>query len=197
MYKKIKKGEEITCRYDNNSLTFKDRQEKLLKSWGFKCKCQLCEYQEKNNYSNYDAFVRLFYPDSDNNISSEIIESFEKFIKENEKNYNNYDLANAYLQIETYWYQRKDLDNTKKYSNIVAKYAEGENYILHLSNIYKVVLCLLGLHNEEELSNAMKRVENYLTKYTPFTIEEINSFIDDNVQQIYKKDKNINISANI
>ena len=122
--KKIKKGEEITCRYDNNSLTFKDRQEKLLKSWGFKCKCQLCEYQEKINYSDYDAFVRLFCPDSDNNITPQIIESFKKYVEKNENNYNNYDLANAYLQIETYWYQKKDLDNTKKYSNIITKYAK-------------------------------------------------------------------------
>ena len=42
--KEIKKGEEITIRYNNRYLTYEDRQEKLLKYWGFKCNCQLCEY---------------------------------------------------------------------------------------------------------------------------------------------------------
>ena len=193
----IKKDEEITCRYDNNSLTFKDRQERLLKSWGFKCKCQLCLNQEKINYSDYDSFIKLFYPDSDNNITLEIIDNFKKLIEENQKNFNNYDLANAYLQLETYWSQRKDLDNTKKYSNLVTKYSVGDNYCFQISNIYKLVLCLLGLHNQPEFLNAIKEVELLLTKYTPFTIEEINCFIDDNANQLSKKEKNINMSVKI
>jgi hypothetical protein len=193
----IKKEEEITCRYDNNSLTFKDRQERLLKSWGFKCKCQLCLNQEKINYSDYDSFIKLFYPDSDNNITLEIIDNFKKLIEENQKNFNNYDLANAYLQLETYWSQRKDLDNTKKYSNLVKKYSVGDNYSFQISNIYKLVLCLLGLHNQPEFLNAIKEVELLLTKYTPFTIEEINCFIDDNANQLSKKEKNINMSVKI
>jgi hypothetical protein len=45
--REINKGEEITSNYYSSSVSFEERQERLLKSWGFKCSCQLCEYQEK------------------------------------------------------------------------------------------------------------------------------------------------------
>ena len=186
--KEIKKGEEITCTYNNFSLTFKDRQKELLNSWGFKCKCKLCEYQEKNNYSDYDKFIKLFSPNADVNIIPEIVESFEKHLKENENNYNSYELANAYLQLENMSSQIKNIDNTKKYSDLVTKYAEGEHYSFQLSNIYNVVLCYIGLKNTEEIFDYMKNIKNFLSKKSPFTIDQIQGFIDDNFDNCSKKD---------
>ena len=61
------------------------------------------------------------------------------------------------------------------------------NYLIQLANLYKVVLCLLGLDNKSEFLNAMKNIETYLTKYTPFSIKDINCFIDDNVKQFQKR----------
>ena len=170
----IRKDEEITCNYDNTSLTFKDRQKELLNSWGFKCKCKLCEYQEKNNYSYYDNFIKLFYPNANVNISPEIIGALEKFLKENEKNYSSYDLANAYLQLENLSSQSKDLSITQKYSDLVTKYTEEKHYLFKLTNIYK---CF----------DSMKNIEDFISKNSPFITEEIHCFIIDNIQKCTKK----------
>ena len=183
----IRKGEEITCNYDNFSLTFKDRQKELLNSWGFKCKCKLCEYQEKNNYSDYDNFIKLFYPNANVNISPEIIGAFEKFLKENEKNYSSYDLANAYLQLENLSSQSKDLSITKKYSDLVTKYTEEKHYLFKLTNIYNIFLCNLGSKNQKECFDSMKNIEDFISKNSPFTTEEIHCFIIDNIQKCTKK----------
>ena len=59
--------------------------------------------------------------------------------------------------------------------------------MIQLANLYKVVLCLLGLDNKSEFLNAMKNIETYLTNYAPFSIEDINCFIDDNVKQFQKR----------
>ena len=186
--KEIKKGEEITCRYDNSSLTYKGRQEKLLKYWGFKCKCHLCEYQEKKDYSEYNNFIERFDPQSEDKINSEFIESFQKFLEDNENNYNYYDLANAYFQLEIYYSQIKDFHHAKKFSDLVTKHSEGNNYLFNLPNLYKIVLSMLG-DKDNSISEAMKSVENFLDKYTPFTKEEINCFIDDNIEQFTKRAK--------
>ena len=183
----IRKGEEITCNYDNFSLTFKDRQKELLNSWGFKCKCKLCEYQEKNNYSDYDNFIKLFYPNANVNISPEIIGAFEKFLKENEKNYSSYDLANAYLQLENLSSQSKDLSITKKYSDLVTKYTEEKHYLFKLTNIYNIFLCYLGSKSQKECFDSMKNIADFISKNSPFTTEEINCFIIDNIQKCTKK----------
>ena len=183
----IRKGEEITCNYDNFSLTFKDRQKELLNSWGFKCKCKLCEYQEKNNYSDYDNFIKLFYPNANVNISPEIIGAFEKFLKENEKNYSSYDLANAYLQLENLSSQSKDLSITKKYSDLVTKYTEEKHYLFKLTNIYNIFLCYLGSKSQKECFDSMKNIADFISKNSPFTTEEIHCFIIDNIQKCTKK----------
>ena len=183
----IKKGEEITCSYDNSSLTFKDRQKELLNHWGFKCKCKLCEYQEKKNYSDYDDFIKFFYPNSKVSITPEIIGSFIKFLKENEKNYNSYELANAYLQLENLSSQSKDLSLTQKYSNLVTKYTEEKYYLFKLSNLYNIFLCNLGLKNHTGCSESMKNIEDFISKNSPFTDEEINFFIIDNIEKCTQK----------
>ena len=183
----IRKGEEITCNYDNFSLTFKDRQKELLNSWGFKCKCKLCEYQEKNNYSDYDNFIKLFYPNANVNISPEIIGAFEKFLKENEKNYSSYDLANAYLQLENLSSQSKDLSITQKYSDLVTKYTEEKHYLFKLTNIYNIFLCYLGSKSQKECFDSMKNIADFISKNSPFTTEEIHCFIIDNIQKCTKK----------
>ena len=184
----IKKGEEITCSYDNSSLTFKDRQKELLNSWGFKCKCKLCEYQEKKNYSEYDNFIKLFYPNANVNITPETIGAFQKFLKENENNYTSYEMANAYLQLENLSSQSRDLSITQKYSNLVSKYTtEGKLYFLKLTNIYNIFLCHLGLKNQTKTFESMKNIEDFLSKNSPFTAEEINCFIIDNIQKCTPK----------
>ena len=84
--KEIKKGEEITCRVNNSSLTFEDRQEYFLKNWGFKCKCQLCEFQKKKNNTEFNNLIKILAkPNTE--INPKNVESFEKFLKENEKKF--------------------------------------------------------------------------------------------------------------
>ena len=45
--REINKGEEITSNYISSFYSFKERQEKLKKLWGFKCSCKLCEFRKK------------------------------------------------------------------------------------------------------------------------------------------------------
>ena len=184
--KEIKKGEEITCRYNNSSFTFKDRQDELQKFWRFKCKCPLCEYQRKKDYSEYDNFIKRFDPQSNDTIDPEFIESFHQFLAQNEKNYNYYDLTNAYFQLEIYYSQIKNLNYTKMFSDFVSKYSEG-NFLFMIANLYKVVLCILGSNDRKQFLDALQNIKNFLAKNTPFKNEEIDSFIEDNIKQFGKR----------
>jgi len=179
--KEIKKGEEITIRYNNRYLTYEDRQEKLLKYWGFKCNCQLCEYLKKHNNSEYNNFMKSLSPDSAKTDKG-VVENFEKFLKENEKNFNHYELANAYLQLETYYCIEKDLSNTKKFSELVAKYSDASNYMLNFEGLNKVALCLLLLADNSQLIDAFNIIVNFMSKNGPFKNKELKCFISNNMK---------------
>ena len=196
--REINKGEEITSNYYSSSISFEERQKILLKSWGFKCSCQLCEYQEKKNDIDYNNYIKLFTVESMNKISLKDAQLFENFLQKNKKKYSCYELANGYLQLEKYYCQLNDLNNTKKFSDLVNRYAEGKNYIFELSNL-NTLLCILGINSkekEEELFIAKANLIKMLKKYTPFNIEEIQYFIDDNIKQhnmkVYEKKREIN-----
>ena len=179
--KEIKKGEEITIRYNNRSLTYEDRQEKLLKYWEFKCNCQLCEYQKKHINSEYNNFMKSFSPESGQNDQG-VVENFEKFLKENEKNFNHYELANAYLQLETYYCIENDLNNTKKFYDLVAKYSDASNYIFNLEGLNKVALCQLLLLDSSQLIDAFNNIANFMSKKSPFKDNDIKCLISNNMK---------------
>ena len=163
--KEIKKGEEITCRYDNSSLTFEDRQEYLLKNWGFKCQCQLCESQKKYNNSKFNNFIKIFAkPNSE--INPKMVESFEKFLKENEKNLPNYDLANSYVQLEEYYILNKDSINMKKYSEILKKYLKEEYYFLNICHYNGIIINSLLSLDSSNYEDYLDDFGNYLIKYS-------------------------------
>lgn len=185
--REIKKGEEITTNYYDASLTYKDRQERLLKSWGFKCNCQLCKYQEKKNDSEYNDFIKLFISGDKSSISLKIAKEFESYLEKNKKKFNCYELANGYLQLETYNSLREDLINTNKFSDLVTKYAEGKNYLFQITNLFQLVSYIKKVNNNfdegSELLRVIEKIKNIFNKYTPFTEEDIQFFINDNIRQ--------------
>lgn len=87
--------------------------------------------------------------------------------------------------MEEYYGQLNDLNNTKKFSDLVNRYAEGKNYLCELTNL-NLLFCILGNNskeNEEELFIAKANLIKMLKKYTPFNTEEIQYLIDDNIKQ--------------
>ena len=184
--KDIKKGEEITCRYDNSSLTFEDRQEYLLKNWGFKCKCQLCESQKKYNNSEFNNFIKIF-EQLVSEIDPKMVESFEKYLKDNEKNLHNYDLANSYFQLENYYNIKNDFNNMKKYSDLLTKYLKEEYYflnILHYNGIFLNSILSLDFSN---LQGNLNDFENFLSKYCPLKKDDTIFLMVNNIKRFYEK----------
>ena len=197
--KEIEKGEEITTSYYDNSVPFKERQEQLLNCWGFKCKCQLCNYQNKRNVSDYDYFIKLFSNIKNNEqknvVTLKSAQKFEHFLDKNKKNYSCYELANGYLRLETYYSELKDYNKIKTISDLVTKYADGKNYLFQLKNLYNIYLGFIQSknRNDKELFVLSQNINEFLKKYTPFTTDEIKSFMDYNIENALLKQ---NISTN-
>ena len=198
----INKGEEITSNYCSSIYTYEDRNNILLKNWGFKCTCQLCKYQEKRNEPDYNNFIKLLTnvtsESAIDKISKETLKFFEEFLEKYKKNFSCYELANGYLQLETIYTYHKDINNVKKFSELVTKYAGEKNYLFQISNLYTLAICLNecnaiynGIYGRD-LFIVMKDIQTLLKKFSPFTNEEIQYFIDDNLKQreIDYKEKN-------
>ena len=190
--KEINKGEEVTSSYCSSIYTYEQRQKILSENWGFKCICSLCKFQENKKDPDYNNFILLFTnlkPETINKISIDTVHFFEEFLEKNKKKYSCYELANGYLQLETYYMHLKDLNNTKKFSELVTKYAGEKNYLFQISNLYTLAICINecnakmnGIYGRE-LFSIMQDIQNLLKKYTPFTREEIECFINDNINQ--------------
>ena len=191
--KEIKKGEEITSNYCSATYTYEDRNNILLKNWGFKCSCQLCKYQEKRNEPDYNNFIKLLTgitsEETINKISLGTLKFFEEFLEKYKKNFSCYELANGYLQLESFYTFHNDLTNVKKFSELVTKYAGEKNYIFQMSNLYTLAICINNCNARDngiygrDLFIVMRDIQSLLKKYTPFTDEEIKFFIDDNIKQ--------------
>ena len=191
--KEINKGEEITSNYCSSIYTYEDRNNILLKNWGFKCTCQLCKYQEKRYEPDYNNFIKLLTNVTSENVVNKIsidtLKFFEEFLEKYKKNFSCYELANGYLQLETIYTFHKDLNKVKKFSELVTKYAGEKNYLFQMSNLYTLAICINecnaicnGIFGRD-LFIVMKDIQTLLKKYTPFTEEEIQYFIDDNLKQ--------------
>ena len=184
--KEIKKDEEITCRYNNSSLTLEDRQEYLLKNWGFECKCQLCESQKKYNNSEFNNFIKIFaQPNS--KIEPKMVESFAKFLKENEKNLQNYDLANSYFQLEDYYNFKNDSINMQKYSDLLKKYLKEDYYFLNILHYNGIIINSMLSPDSSNLKDNLDDLENYLIKYSPLKKDDIKSLIIKNAKSFCEK----------
>ena len=179
--KEIKKGEEVTCRYNNKSLTLEDRQEYLLKNWGFKCKCQLCESQKKNNNTEFNNFIKIFDTPS-SKINPKVVESFEKFLKENEKNLQNFDLANSYFQLEEYYIIKHDSINMQKYSDLLKKYLKEEYYFLNILHYNGIILDSILSPDSSNLQDCLFDSLNYMIKYCPLKKDEALNLIIKNTK---------------
>ena len=177
--KDINKGEEITSSYVDAKLPYKERQQTILENWRFKCCCELCKYQEKKNDTEYNNFIEIFNK-SNKEISKKNAKDFEEFLEKRKKMYSCYELANGYLLLEKYYYIGRDFKKAKKFSELVTKYADGKNFSFQLSNLDTIFLTTSASKNDECFIYSHKIV-NYLKEYTPFTREEINFFIKDNL----------------
>ena len=184
--KEIKKDEEITCRYNNSSLTLEDRQEYLLKNWGFECKCQLCESQKKYNNSEFNNFIKIFaQPNSE--IEPKMVESFAKFLKENEKNLQNYDLANSYFQLEDYYNFKNDSINMQKYSDLLKKYLKEDYYFLNILHYNGIIINSMLSPDSSNLKDNLDDLENYLIKYSPLKKDDIKYLMIKNAKSFCEK----------
>ena len=200
--REINKGDEITSSYCSSVYTYEERNNILLTNWRFKCTCQLCKYQEKKYEPDYNNFIKLLTNITSENkkdkISMGTLKFFEDYLEKYKKNFSCYELANGYLQLETIYSFHKDLNNVKKFSELVTKYAGEKNYLFQMSSLYTLAICINDcntIHNGlygRDLFIVMKDIQTLLKKYTPFTEEEIQYFIDDNLKQreIDFKEKN-------
>ena len=168
---KIDKNEEITSSYCQASEPYDERQEKLNTNWRFKCKCQLCVFQEKKNDIEYNNYVKLFYNEDYNKISLDSAKHFEEYL--GKKKYSCYELANGYLHLEKYYSYLKDYTKTKQFSELVTKYADGKNYRFQLNNLLSLFYCICSCHNDNQFFVVFNEIVKYLKKYTPLSNDEI------------------------
>ena len=173
--KEIDKGEEITTKYSDAKHPYKERQNELLVNWRFKCKCQLCKYQEKKLDPEYERFIEILDKPA-KEISLNYVKLFEDYLEKNKKRFTCFDMAKGYLKLEEYYYSVKDINNTKRCSNIITKYANGKNYYFQISNLYILFLCVISTHSNEFLIFFTGLI-NYLEKYLPLSSEDIKYFI--------------------
>ena len=173
--REIDKGEEITTQYYNPKYPFQERQKEILENWRFNCKCQLCRYQEKKLDPKYEKFIELFDKPS-KEISIKDIKLFEEYLEKNKKRFTCFDMSKAYLKLEEYYCFMKDINNTKRCSEIITKYAKGKNYFFQKSNLYTLFLCICSTHSNEFLAVFLELI-NFLEKYLPLSSEDIKYFI--------------------
>ena len=158
-----------------------DRQEYLLKNWGFKCKCQLCESQKKNNNTEFNNFIKIFDTPS-SKINPKMVESFEKFLKENEKNLQNFDLANSYFQLKEYYIIKHDSINMQKYSDLLKKYLKEEYYFLNILHYNGIILDSILSPDSSNLQDCLFDFLNYMIKYCPLKKDEALNLIIKNTK---------------
>ena len=212
-------GDEITSSYCSLALSYDERQEKLMKYWGFNCNCELCNYENKKindvksenkdftrgDKRNFDKFIKLFTNvitiETRKNIKIETVKFFEEFLNKHKKNLSCYELANGYLQLETHYSFLNDLNNTKKFCDLVNKYSKGKNYLFQVSSLYMLAICIneLNLKNKgsytKEMFLIMRDIEETLSEYTPFNKEQIKYMIQDNIDQ-HENDMNKRLEQN-
>ena len=173
--KDIDKGEEITSKYADPKDPYQERQKELLENWRFKCKCQLCQYQEKKLDPEYERFIELLDKPA-KEISIKTVKLFEEYLDKNKKRFTCFDMAKGYLKLEEYYYSFKDINNTKRCSDIITKYANGKNYFFQKSNLYIWFLCVSATHSNEFVL-VFTELINFLEKYLPLSSEDIQYFI--------------------
>ena len=173
--KEIDKGQEITAKYSDPKNPYHERQKELLENWRFNCKCQLCRYQEKKLDPVYERFIELFEKPA-KEISIKDVKLFEDYLEKNKKRFTCFDMSKGYLKLEEYYYLMRDINNTKRCSEIVTKYADGKNYFFQKSNLYILFLCISSTHSNEFLAIFTKLIK-YLEKYLPLSSEDIQYFI--------------------
>ena len=169
--REIDKGEEITTHYVSAKKSYKERQKVILENWRFNCKCQLCQYQAKKDDPQYDNFMELFDKPY-NVIFQKNADSLEEYLEKNKKKYSCYEIANAYLKLEDYYYKKRIFNKAKKCSELITKYADGKNYNFQLDNLYKKLLCATHSKNNEFFI-VYRDIISYLDKYTPLNSEDI------------------------
>ena len=172
--REISKGEEITAKYQDPKSPYQERQKEILENWRFKCICPLCRYQEKKLDLEYERFIELL-DKPPKEVSLKNVKLFEEYLEKNKKRFTCFDMAKGYLKLEEYYYLVKDLNNTKRCSEIVTKYANGKNYFFQRSNLYLLFLCVSSTHSSEFLIIFTKLI-NFLEKYLPLSSEDIQYF---------------------
>ena len=123
----------------------------------------------------YERFIELFEKPA-KEISIKDVKLFEDYLEKNKKRFTCFDMSKGYLKLEEYYYLMRDINNTKRCSEIVTKYADGKNYFFQKSNLYILFLCISSTHSNEFLAIFTKLIK-YLEKYLPLSSEDIQYFI--------------------
>lgn len=53
--KDLKKGDEVTMAYVGLPGRYEERQKKIEKGWGFKCRCRICEMENESNQNGLSS----------------------------------------------------------------------------------------------------------------------------------------------
>lgn len=88
------------------------------------------------------------------------------------KNLQNYDLANAYFQLEKYYNRKLDFINMQKYSELLKKYLKEDYYFLNIFHYNDIIINSLQSSELSNLENYLEDLGNYLNKYTPLKKDE-------------------------
>ena len=116
-----------------------------------------------------------------------MVESFEKFLNENEKNLLDYDLANSYFQLEKNYDFKDDLIKVQKYSDLLAKYLKEENYFLNILHYNGIILNSILSPDSSNLKDNLNDLGNFVTKYIPLKKDDINSLMINNIRSFSEK----------
>ena len=136
--------------------------------------------------SEFKNFIKIFaQPNSE--IEPKMVESFAKFLKENEKNLQNYDLANSYFQLEDYYNFKNDSINMQKYSDLLKKYLKEDYYFLNILHYNGIIINSMLSPDSSNLKDNLNDLENYLIKYSPLKKDDIKYLMIKNAKSFCEK----------
>ena len=181
----IAEGEELNTLYIPNSLCYSLRQAKFMNNWNFCCSCELCTY-DKNNINKvkkqyYENSLKDFYDIGDNKIIHKNINQkfilFEKFIVDNKKELNSFEIANGYLQLIYHYGILDNYNKCKEISDKLFAYLEKYNYYSFEIENLNILFYFFGYKDKNIFNNLIKKFEHIFEKYNFLNKEDFATLI--------------------
>ena len=183
--KDILPGEELNSLYFSNTNHYNLRQEKSKINWNFNCSCEFCSNDKsKINDKNkiyYENTMKEFYE-----IRSDILThgkinnkftEFEKFLIENEKLLDKYELGNGYLKLIYHYAILNDYKKSKELSEKMFFELENENlYSMLLENL-NILFCFFGHSDSNIINYLMERYENLILKHSNLNKDDFEELV--------------------